>query len=377
MLLDLSPDQEFFRETTAKFLADLVPVDELRRLRDDPDGFDRNYWKRGAELGWTSLLVAEANGGGSVSGRGVVDLAVIAHEIGWAAAPGPFTTTNVVAAALSDTDAAPGRARRPDRRHDDRVVVPDRGAAQRRPGRRRPGGPGRRRRAGAVGREASGRVGERRRPPPRRRPHRRRADPGARPDGRRRRDGRADGHGRPHPPLLARAVRRRARAGERGGRRGRRGGRPGRAAAAAGAGDAERRVGRRDAARVRHDRRVGVRPLHVRPAALLVPGAQAPLRRHEVVARGQPCPRRRGRRRRPGPRRRTPPSWPARPRRSSATTASSWCRTACSSTAASASRTSTTSTSSCAGSPSTGRCSARPPSTGCGSPTTSRTARRA
>ena len=104
MLLDLTPDQEFFRETTAKFLADLVPVDELRRLRDDADGFDRTYWKRGAELGWTSLLVSEANGGGSVSGRGVVDLAVIAHEIGWAAAPGPFTTTNLVAAALSDTD---------------------------------------------------------------------------------------------------------------------------------------------------------------------------------------------------------------------------------------------------------------------------------
>ena len=105
MLLDLTPDQEFFRETTAKFLADLVPVDELRRLRDDADGFDRTYWKRGAELGWTSLLVSEANGGGSVSGRGVADLAVIAHEIGWAAAPGPFTTTNLVAAALSDTDA--------------------------------------------------------------------------------------------------------------------------------------------------------------------------------------------------------------------------------------------------------------------------------
>ena len=182
MLLDLTSDQEFFRETTAKFLADLVPVDELRRLRDDADGFDRTYWKRGAELGWTSLLVSEANGGGSVSGRGVVDLAVIAHEIGWAAAPGPFTTTNLVAAALSDTDAAQGRARRPDRRDDDRVVVPHRGAPQRWPRRRRPGGPGGRRRAGAVGREAAGRVGERRQPPPRRRPHRRRPDPGARPD---------------------------------------------------------------------------------------------------------------------------------------------------------------------------------------------------
>ncbi len=107
MLLERSRDQEFFQETTAKFLAAHVPVDELRRLRDDPAGFDRDYWKRGAELGWTTLLVAAENGGGSISGRGLVDLTLIAHEFGHAAAPGPFQPTNVVAAALSDTGAEP------------------------------------------------------------------------------------------------------------------------------------------------------------------------------------------------------------------------------------------------------------------------------
>src|SRR5581483_9573784 len=63
-----SADQEFFRATTARFLAELAPVDELRRRRDDAVGFDPDYWKRGAELGWTSLLVSEENGGGSISG---------------------------------------------------------------------------------------------------------------------------------------------------------------------------------------------------------------------------------------------------------------------------------------------------------------------
>ena len=104
MLLDLSPDQEFFRETTARFLAAHAPVDELRRMRHDAVGFDRDYWKRGAELGWTSLLVAEAHGGGSISGEGVVDLTLIAHEFGNAAAPGPFVPTNLVASALSATN---------------------------------------------------------------------------------------------------------------------------------------------------------------------------------------------------------------------------------------------------------------------------------
>ena len=88
MLLALEPDQEFFRGTTARFLHELVPVSEIRRLRDEPDGFDRDYWRRGAELGWTSLLVHEDHGGGSISGAGLVDLGLVAHEFGVHAAPG-------------------------------------------------------------------------------------------------------------------------------------------------------------------------------------------------------------------------------------------------------------------------------------------------
>ena len=101
MLLSLSPDQEFFRETTARFLGDRLPVAELRALRDDPAGFARGYWTEGAELGWTSLLVGEAHGGGSISGAGLVDLTLVAHEFGRCAAPGPLIPTNVVASALS------------------------------------------------------------------------------------------------------------------------------------------------------------------------------------------------------------------------------------------------------------------------------------
>ncbi len=101
MQLDLSSDQEFFRETTARFLADRVPVSVVRALDDDPQGFADDYWRRGAELGWTSLLVSEANGGGSISGDGLADLAVIAHEFGAHAAPGPLLTANIVAAALN------------------------------------------------------------------------------------------------------------------------------------------------------------------------------------------------------------------------------------------------------------------------------------
>jgi len=99
--LDLDSEQEFFQATTARFLEDQVPVEMLRALRDDPIGFESDYWRRGAELGWTSLLVREEHGGGSISGDGLVDLSVIAHEFGRHAAPGPLVTANLVADALT------------------------------------------------------------------------------------------------------------------------------------------------------------------------------------------------------------------------------------------------------------------------------------
>lgn len=103
MLLEPTEEQEFFQSNTAKFLADQMPITEIRRLRHDPAGFEMGYWRRGANLGWTSLLVDEGHGGGSISGRGLVDLTLIAFEFGRNAAPGPLLDTNVVAAALSDS----------------------------------------------------------------------------------------------------------------------------------------------------------------------------------------------------------------------------------------------------------------------------------
>ncbi len=102
MLIAPSEDQAIFAETTERFLVEQVPPDEVRRLRDDEAGFDRDYWRRGAELGWTSLLVDEAHGGGTISGAGLVDLSLVAYEFGQHAAPGPLLPTNVVASALSE-----------------------------------------------------------------------------------------------------------------------------------------------------------------------------------------------------------------------------------------------------------------------------------
>ncbi|MGD9796931.1 MAG: acyl-CoA dehydrogenase family protein [Acidimicrobiia bacterium] len=110
MELELSPDQELFQETTRKFLGSASPVTAVRALRHDARGFDAGSWRQGAELGWTSLLVPEEEGGGSVSGRGLVDLTLVAHEFGRHAAPGPLLPANVVAAALGRSGSAGQRA---------------------------------------------------------------------------------------------------------------------------------------------------------------------------------------------------------------------------------------------------------------------------
>jgi alkylation response protein AidB-like acyl-CoA dehydrogenase len=114
MKLDLNPDlsaeQAFFAGTTRQFLDDKVPTSLLRELRGDPAGFGRDFWRQGADLGWTSLLVTEADGGGSVSGQGLEDLALVAFEFGRYAAPGPLTTANVVTAAVARSGTAQQKA---------------------------------------------------------------------------------------------------------------------------------------------------------------------------------------------------------------------------------------------------------------------------
>ncbi|HEY1467078.1 MAG TPA: acyl-CoA dehydrogenase family protein, partial [Acidimicrobiales bacterium] len=107
MELELTDDQQLFRETTRKFLETSTPLTVVREIAaENPDGFDRGWWRRGAELGWTSMLVPEELGGGSVSGEGVMDLQLIAEEMGRMVSPGPLLPTNVVAAALSQPGAA-------------------------------------------------------------------------------------------------------------------------------------------------------------------------------------------------------------------------------------------------------------------------------
>jgi alkylation response protein AidB-like acyl-CoA dehydrogenase len=110
MRFDLTADQRLLQAATAEFLEKSCPVSATRALHDAGQAFDRETWRRGAELGWTSLIVPEKLGGGSVSGEGLVDATIIAEQFGRLAAPGPFLAVNVVAAALAEATTADAHA---------------------------------------------------------------------------------------------------------------------------------------------------------------------------------------------------------------------------------------------------------------------------
>jgi alkylation response protein AidB-like acyl-CoA dehydrogenase len=101
MLLALTDDQALFRGTSVAFIEAELPVAETRKLHENPAGYDRGWLRRSADLGWFAMLVPEADGGGSVSGPGLIDAVIIAELVGRYVQPGPFIPMNVVAAAIA------------------------------------------------------------------------------------------------------------------------------------------------------------------------------------------------------------------------------------------------------------------------------------
>jgi alkylation response protein AidB-like acyl-CoA dehydrogenase len=108
MPLYLSDDQEMLRDTARSFLAEEGAIGtQLRHWRDTgcKDGFGHALWKQFAELGFTGILVPEAEGG---LGLGHVEAGIVLEEIGRNLTPSPFLVTAVaVVEALKGTAHGP------------------------------------------------------------------------------------------------------------------------------------------------------------------------------------------------------------------------------------------------------------------------------
>jgi len=106
LLPGLSDEQSMLVDASVRFMEAERPLSAVRRRADPGCGADADYRRPAAELGWFGMLAGEDHSGGSVSGNGVLDAALIAAERGARLQPGPFPGHCAVVAALAD--AKPG-----------------------------------------------------------------------------------------------------------------------------------------------------------------------------------------------------------------------------------------------------------------------------
>jgi alkylation response protein AidB-like acyl-CoA dehydrogenase len=98
MYFDLTDEQQAIKSTAHDFLAARYKSERIRELAKGEDGFEQSDWEEMAELGWPGLALPEEWGG---QGLGIVDLAVLFEEMGYALAPSPLLSTTVVGLLLA------------------------------------------------------------------------------------------------------------------------------------------------------------------------------------------------------------------------------------------------------------------------------------
>jgi alkylation response protein AidB-like acyl-CoA dehydrogenase len=96
MRFDLSAEQHAIKDT-ARALLTTFATRESRRAAVEAGCIDETLWRKLSELGWSGMAVAEHHGG---QGMGLVELAVLAEELGYACASTPMLGTVTAALAL-------------------------------------------------------------------------------------------------------------------------------------------------------------------------------------------------------------------------------------------------------------------------------------
>ena len=101
MDLTLTDEQQLLKDSARRFLEERWPTARVRELESSADGHDPGLWEQVSALGWPGLALPEAHGG---AGRGMLELALVAEELGHAAASCPLlSSTTQVALPLSRT----------------------------------------------------------------------------------------------------------------------------------------------------------------------------------------------------------------------------------------------------------------------------------
>ena len=103
MNFDLTEDQQDIKRTAREFLGARYKLEEVRRLAlEEERGFTDAQWEEIVGLGWPELARARSRA------SAIVELAVVAEELGYACAPTPLQST-WAAALLLDAAGEAGR----------------------------------------------------------------------------------------------------------------------------------------------------------------------------------------------------------------------------------------------------------------------------
>jgi len=98
MYFDLTDEQQAIKSTAHDFLAARYKSERIRELAESEHGFEQADWEEMADLGWQGLALPEEWGG---QGLGIVELAVLFEEMGYALAPSPLFSNTIAGLALA------------------------------------------------------------------------------------------------------------------------------------------------------------------------------------------------------------------------------------------------------------------------------------
>jgi alkylation response protein AidB-like acyl-CoA dehydrogenase len=84
-------EQQAIRDTAREMLAARSPMAKVREAAEARKA-DQALWKEICELGWPGIAIADEHGG---QGLGIVELAILCEELGYACAPVPFLSNAI------------------------------------------------------------------------------------------------------------------------------------------------------------------------------------------------------------------------------------------------------------------------------------------
>jgi alkylation response protein AidB-like acyl-CoA dehydrogenase len=106
MNFDLNDEQQEIQRTAREFLGAKFKPEKVRELAES-GSYDESLWKEVAELGWPGIAIAEEDGG---QGLGLIELALLLEESGFACAPSPLLGSAGAALLISGAGSDEQRA---------------------------------------------------------------------------------------------------------------------------------------------------------------------------------------------------------------------------------------------------------------------------